>query len=88
MRGSSFIRGSGDRVASSTKLPDRSENTGHSIEGDTPPAEGVGVGPTNPDMDVEKRGEGTQTKTWITLALVLVIVFVVLAIIGRFAGFF
>ncbi|HEY4614164.1 MAG TPA: DUF6480 family protein [Citricoccus sp.] len=65
-----------------------SENTGHSIEGDTPPAEGVGVGPTNPDMDVEKRGEGAQTKTWITLVLVLVIVFVVLAIIGRFAGFF
>ncbi|MDI3330323.1 MAG: DUF6480 family protein [Micrococcus sp.] len=64
------------------------ESTGHSIEGDTPPAEGLGVGPTNPDMDVEKPGEGAKNKVWLVLVLVLVVVFVVLAIIGRFAGFF
>ncbi len=64
------------------------ESTGHSIEGDTPPAEGLGVGPTNPDMDVEKRGEGAKNKVWLVLVLVLVVVFVILAIIGRFAGFF
>jgi hypothetical protein len=64
------------------------ESTGYSIEGDTPPAEGAGVGPTNPDVDVERRGEGTQGKIWLVLVLVLVAVFVILAIIGRFAGFF
>jgi Family of unknown function (DUF6480) len=72
-----------DQAAKATR-----ESTGHSIEGDTPPAEGLGVGPTNPDMDVEKRGEGAQNKVWLVLVLVLVVVFVILAIIGRFAGFF
>jgi hypothetical protein len=64
------------------------ESTGHSIDGDTPPAEGAGVGPTNPDMDVEKPGEGAKGKVWLVLVLVLVAVFVILAIAGRFAGFF
>jgi hypothetical protein len=63
------------------------ESTGHSIEGDTPPAEGAGVGPTNPDMDVEKPGEGAKGRVWLVLVLVLVAVFVILAIIGRIAGF-
>jgi hypothetical protein len=72
-----------DQAAKATR-----ESTGHSIEGDTPPAEGAGVGPTNPDMDVEKPGEGAKGKVWLVLVLVLVGVFVILAIIGRFAGFF
>jgi len=64
------------------------EHSGYSIEGDTPPAEGLGVGPTNPEMDVERRGEGAKGKTWLVLVLALVVVFVVLAIIGRIAGMF
>ena len=34
------------------------ETSGMTNPGETPPAEGVGVGPTNPEMDVEKPGEG------------------------------
>ena len=72
-----------DQAAEATR-----ESTGHSIEGDTPPAEGTGVGPTNPEVDVERPGEGAKGKVWLVLVLALVLVFVILAIIGRFAGFF
>jgi hypothetical protein len=64
------------------------EKTGYSIEGDTPPGEGLAVGPTYHDMDVDHRGEGTRNRLWLVLVLVLVAIFVILAIIGRFDGFF
>jgi hypothetical protein len=64
------------------------ENSGYSIDGDTPPAEGLGVGPTNPELDVDRPGESAKNKTWLVVTLALVVVFVVLAIIGRWAGMF
>ncbi|NUL45797.1 hypothetical protein F7P69_11420 [Cellulosimicrobium funkei] len=64
------------------------ENSGHSIDGDTPPAEGLGVGPTNNELDVDRPGVGAKNKTWLAAILALVIIFVVLAIVGRIAGMF
>ena len=63
------------------------EYSGYSIEGDTPPAEGLGVGPTNHEMDVEKPGEGAKSKIGLVLVLVLV-AFIVLLVIGRIVGMF
>lgn len=64
------------------------ESSGYSIEGDTPPAEGLGVGPDNPKLDIEPPGDGAKNKVWLVLILALVAVFVILAVIGRFAGMF
>lgn len=72
-----------DRAADATR-----ETSGHSIDGDTPPAEGASVGPTNNELDVDQPGVGAKNKTWLVLILALVLVFVVLGIIGRVAGMF
>ncbi|MGW9551145.1 DUF6480 family protein [Citricoccus zhacaiensis] len=64
------------------------EDSGYSIDGDTPPAEGLGVGPTNNELDVDRPGVGAKNKTWLVVTLALVFVFVILAIIGRIAGMF
>lgn len=63
------------------------EHSGYSIEGNTPPAEGLGVGPTNHEMDVESSGEGAKSKIGLVLILVLVGLFVLL-VIGRIIGMF
>lgn len=65
---------------------DTDEHSGYSIDGDTPPSEGLGVGPTNPQVDIERPGEGPRNKVWLVLILAVVSVFVVPAIIGRIAG--
>ncbi|GAA4758787.1 DUF6480 family protein [Citricoccus nitrophenolicus] len=65
-----------------------SETSGHSIDGDTPPAEGASVGPTNHELDVDRRGAGVMNKTWLVALLVLVLVFVVFWIVGSIAGLF
>lgn len=64
------------------------ETSGHSIDGDTPPAEGASVGPTNNELDVDRPGVGAKNKTWLVLILAIVLIFVVLGIIGRIAGMF
>lgn len=64
------------------------ETSGMTNPGETPPAEGVGVGPTNPEMDVEEPGEGGRNRVWLYVIPALVLVFMVLAIIGRTAGMF
>lgn len=64
------------------------ENSGYSFEGDTPPAEGAGVGPTNREMDVERPGEGSKGKIFLVLTVSLIAIFLVLGIIGRVIGMF
>lgn len=64
------------------------EYSGHSIEGDTPPAEGLGVGPTNKENDVDRPGEGAKGKIALVLILVLVVVFLALVVVGRIVGMF
>lgn len=76
-------RSPSDRAADATR-----ETSGHSIDGDTPPAEGASVGPTNPELDVDRPGTGAKNKTWLVVILALVLLFVVLGIIGRVAGMF
>lgn len=76
-------RGDRDEAAEATR-----ESTGKSFEGDTPPAQGLGTGPDNPEQDVESRGEGSKNKFWLILIIILVLVFIVLAVVGRFGGFF
>ena len=63
------------------------EDSGYSVDGDTPPAEGIGVGPTNhqPDSDGPSGG---ALKVILTILAVLFVVFIVLAIAGRVIGFF
>ncbi|MGW5853110.1 hypothetical protein [uncultured Micrococcus sp.] len=61
------------------------EHSGYTVEGDTPPAEGLGVGPTNPDMDVEKTGEGVNGKLIMGILIALVVVFLLLFVLGRVA---
>lgn len=62
------------------------EHSGYSIDGDTPPAEGIGVGPTNHDGD--RTGGGSKGKTTLVVLLALVVVFLVLWIIGAVVGMF
>ena len=57
---------------------------GPAIDGDTPPAEGTGVGPTNNAMDREQTGERSLGKIVITVLAVLVALFVLLFVLGRF----
>ncbi|MFB9072304.1 DUF6480 family protein [Citricoccus parietis] len=64
------------------------ETSGHSIDGDTPPAEGASPEPTNNELDVDRRGAGVMNKVWLVALLVLVLVFVVFWIIGSIAGLF
>lgn len=64
------------------------EHSGYSVEGDTPPAEGLGVGPTNNEVDRERPGEGAVGKIVLIGLAVVVALFIVLAVIGRVIGFF
>ena len=64
------------------------EHSGYSVEGDTPPAEGLGVGPTNNEVDRERPGEGAVGKIVLIGLAVVVARFIVLAVIGRVIGFF
>lgn len=64
------------------------EHSGYSIEGDTPPAQGLGVGPTNKDDDVEHPGAGAKGKITLVVILVLVVIFIGLWIGGAIVGMF
>ncbi|WP_072314659.1 DUF6480 family protein [Agrococcus sp. Marseille-P2731] len=64
------------------------EHSGFSIEGDTPPAEGTGVGPTNPGLDRDRGGEGAGNKAWLIAIPVVLVIAVVLGMVGRIIGFF
>lgn len=64
------------------------ENSGYSTDGDTPPAEGTGVGPTNNSMDVEKTGERSFSKVIVIALGVLVALTVLLFILGRVTSLF
>ena len=59
------------------------ESTGAAIDGDTPPAEGTGVGPTNNAMDREQTGERSLGKILIGLLVVLVALGILLFVLGR-----
>ena len=59
------------------------EGTGAAIDGDTPPAEGTGVGPTNNAMDREQTGERSLGKILIGLLVVLVALGILLFVLGR-----
>ena len=63
------------------------EDSGYSIEGDTPPAEGLGVGDTNNELDVDRPGDRSKGKVTVIVLAVLVAAFLTLAIIGRVIGF-
>lgn len=62
------------------------EDSGADVPGGTPPAEGLGVGPTNPEMDVERPGERSTGKIVIGVLVALVVVFVLLFVLGRLFG--
>lgn len=63
------------------------EHSGYSIEGDTPPAEGLGVGDTNNELDVDRPGDRSKGKITVVVLAVLVAAFLILAIVGRVIGF-
>ena len=63
------------------------EHSGYSVEGDTPPAEGLGVGPTNNELDRDRPGDGAKPKIILTVLGVLVALFLVLVVVGRIIGF-
>ena len=50
------------------------ETSGVAFDGDTPPAEGAGVGPDNPGMDVEQTGERSAGKIVLGLIIALVVI--------------
>lgn len=64
------------------------EHSGYSVDGDTPPAEGLGVGPTNNELDRDHPGDSAKGKVTLVVLAVLVGLFIVLAIVGRIIGFF
>ena len=64
------------------------EHTGYSVDWDTPPAEGIGVGPTNDELDRDHSGDSAKGKVTLVVLAVLVGLFIVLAIVGRIIGFF
>lgn len=76
-------RGRPENAAEATR-----ETSGHSIAGDTPPAEGTSAEPTNNELDKDQRGVGIRNKTWMVLLLILVLVFVGFWIAGSIAGLF
>ena len=63
------------------------EHSGYSVEGDTPPAEGLGVGPTNNELDRDRPGDSAKPKIILTILGVLVALFLVLVVVGRIIGF-
>lgn len=63
------------------------EESGYSFEGDTPPAEGAGVGDTNSESSADRPGDRNTGKLVIVVIAALVAVFIALAVIGRVVGF-
>ena len=47
-----------ERMAAATN-----QDSGYSIEGDTPPAEGLSVGDTNNELDVDRPGDRSKEKS-------------------------
>lgn len=76
-------RGHSENPAEATR-----ETSGHSIAGDTPPAEGTSAEPTNNELDKDQRGVDAKNKAWLVALLVLVLVFVGFWIAGSIAGLF
>lgn len=64
------------------------EESGLSIEGDTPPDAGSGVGPTNHELDVERSGDSAKGKIALAVILGLVALFAVLWFVGAVVGMF
>jgi hypothetical protein len=64
------------------------EESGLSIEGDTPPDAGSGVGPTNPELDVDRPGDSSKGKLALAVIIGLVALFVVLWFVGAVVGMF
>ena len=64
------------------------EESGLSIEGDTPPDEGSGVGPTNHELDVDRPGDSAKGKIALAVIIGLVALFVVLWFVGAVVGMF
>lgn len=64
------------------------EESGLSIEGDTPPDAGSGVGPTNHDLDVDHPGDSSKGKIALAVIIGLVALFVVLWFVGALVGMF
>lgn len=64
------------------------EHSGQSFSEDTPPAEGTGVGPTNPQMDVEQTGERSTGKIVLGVIIALVLIGILLFILGRVVTLF
>ena len=64
------------------------ESSGYSVEGDTPPAQGLGVGPTNHELDVDHPGDSAKGKIAIAVIMGLVVLFAVLWFAGAVVGMF
>jgi len=64
------------------------EETGYSVEGDTPPIAGLGVGPHNPDLDVDHPGDSSKGKIAIAVIFGFVVLFAVLWFVGALVGMF
>lgn len=64
------------------------EESGLSIEGDSPPDAGSGVGPTNHELDVDHPGDSAKGKIAIVAILGLVVLFAVLWFVGAIVGMF
>lgn len=59
------------------------EHSGHTDRGGTPPAEGSGVGPTNPQMDVEQPGERSTGRIILFAIIALLVIGILLFVLGR-----
>jgi hypothetical protein len=64
------------------------EESGLSIEGDSPPDAGSGVGPTNHELDVDHPGDSAKGKIALVAILGLVLLFAVLWFVGAIVGMF
>lgn len=64
------------------------ESSGYSVEGDTPPAQGLGVSATNHELDVDRPGDSAKGKIAIAVILGLVVLFAVLWFAGAVVGMF
>lgn len=64
------------------------ESSGYEFEGDTPPAQGLGVGPTNPELDADRPGDSAKGKVALAVIVGLVVLFAVLWFVGAVVGMF
>ena len=64
------------------------EESGMSIQGDSPPDAGLGVGPTNHELDVDHPGDSAKGKIAIAVIMGLVVLFAVLWFAGAVVGMF